>query len=140
MAAFAEESRKKLFVELSGLQPLLEEAERLRQRCQDLEWERDFLLKKLEEVVVLFSEIEAIKLEKAKLVRGFLPSAVKKLFESEHFNQALGDLHKKAITFGSIFDEAAEAFYKLEFPYISLLAKKAGQSLEELVAVKAPSI
>nr|GEV76406.1 hypothetical protein [Tanacetum cinerariifolium] len=89
------------------------------------------------------------KLEKSKLVKDFLPLVVKKLFESEHFNQALGDLQQKAIMFGrsqalnevhelrdfwdlkdvqdyhpeakKIFDEAAEAFYKLEFPYIFLL-------------------
>nr|GEX34750.1 hypothetical protein [Tanacetum cinerariifolium] len=39
-----------------------------------------------------------------------------------------------------LFNEASEAFYKLEFPYISLLSKKADQSLEELSSVEAPSI
>nr|GEU66715.1 hypothetical protein [Tanacetum cinerariifolium] len=80
--------------------PRLEEAERLRLGCQDLKRERDFLLKKSEEVSILSSELEAVKLEKAILVRDFLPSAVKNLFVFEHFNQALGDLQQKVITFG----------------------------------------
>nr|GEW96163.1 hypothetical protein [Tanacetum cinerariifolium] len=127
--------------------------------------ERDFLLKKSEEVAILSSELEAVKLKKAILVRDFLPSAVKNLFVFENFNQALGDLQQKVITFGRsqaldeihgfgdffdvrdvqdyhpeaerIFNKATEAFYKLEYPYISLLANKASQSLKELVVVKA---
>nr|GEW27046.1 hypothetical protein [Tanacetum cinerariifolium] len=47
------------------------------------------------------------------------------------------DYHPEA---EKLFDEITEAFYTLEFPYISLLSGKAGQSLEELSAVEAPSI
>ncbi|GKB08875.1 hypothetical protein Tco_0837187 [Tanacetum coccineum] len=39
-----------------------------------------------------------------------------------------------------IFDEATEAFYKLEFPYISPLVEKAGQSPGSLVAMDPPTI
>nr|GEV23924.1 hypothetical protein [Tanacetum cinerariifolium] len=95
--------------------------------------------------------------------RDFLPLAIRKLFSSEHFNCALGDLQQKTITFGrsqalnevhglgsswdfkdvkdynpyaeKIFDEAAEGFYKLEFPYISVLVEKVGQSPELLAAM-----
>ncbi|GJV89981.1 hypothetical protein Tco_1533919 [Tanacetum coccineum] len=100
VATSSKESRKKLVEEVDGLQSRLKETENLVQRCQDLEHERDFLLKKSEEVSVLTSQLEATKLEKSKLVKEFLPLAVKKLFESEHFNQALGDLQQKAIMFG----------------------------------------
>ncbi|GJS81446.1 hypothetical protein Tco_0747987 [Tanacetum coccineum] len=47
------------------------------------------------------------------------------------------DYHPEA---EKIFVEAAEAFYKLEFPYISLLIEKASRSFEELAAVDLPSI
>ncbi|GJT82706.1 hypothetical protein Tco_1057048 [Tanacetum coccineum] len=109
VAASAEVSRKELLEELSGLRPLLS------------------------------SKLKATSLEKAKFVKDFLPSVVKKLFESDHFNQALDvqDYHPKA---EKLFDEAAAAFYKLEFPYISLLSGKASQSLKELSIVEAPSI
>ncbi|GJQ90293.1 hypothetical protein Tco_0001432 [Tanacetum coccineum] len=131
VAASSEESRKKLVEEMDGLQ-------------------------------------SPAKLEKSKLVKDFLPLHVKKLFESEHFNQALGDLQQKAIMFGmsqaldkvhglgdswdlkdvqdyhpeakNIFDEAAEAFYKLEFPYISLLVENVGLSSEELASLEAPLV
>ncbi|GJT82705.1 hypothetical protein Tco_1057047 [Tanacetum coccineum] len=86
-----------------------------------LERERDFLLTKFEEVLVLSSKLEATSLEKAKFVKDFLPS----------------DYHPEA---EKLFDEAAAAFYKLEFLYISLLSGKASQSLEELSIIEAPSI
>ncbi|GJR28754.1 hypothetical protein Tco_1104986 [Tanacetum coccineum] len=130
VAASAEESRKKLFEELDGLQPRLREAEHLGQRCQDLERERDFLLKKSKEVTVLSLMLEATNLEKDKLVKDFLPLVVKKLFESEHFNQTLGDLQQKAITFGR--SQALDEVHRL--------VEKAGQSFEELAAVEAPAI
>ncbi|GKC49819.1 hypothetical protein Tco_1072564 [Tanacetum coccineum] len=109
------------------------------------ERERDYLLTKSKEVSVFSSKLEVASVEKTKFVKDFLHYVVKKLFESEHFNQALGDLQQKAITYGrlqaeKLFDEAAEAFYKLEFPYISFLLGKAGQSLEELSTVEVPSI
>nr|GEZ23533.1 hypothetical protein [Tanacetum cinerariifolium] len=47
------------------------------------------------------------------------------------------DYHHEA---KKIFDEVAEDFYKLKFPYISLLGEKAGLSLEELAVVEAPSV
>ncbi|GJT97475.1 hypothetical protein Tco_1092993 [Tanacetum coccineum] len=40
----------------------------------------------------------------------------------------------------NIFDEAGEAFYKLEFPYISLLVEKVDQSLKLLAVVDPPTI
>nr|GEU40457.1 hypothetical protein [Tanacetum cinerariifolium] len=49
----------------------------------------------------------------------------------------LQDYHPEA---EKLFDEIAEAFYKLEFPYISLLSGKAGQTLEELSATVTYSI
>ncbi|GJT57706.1 hypothetical protein Tco_0992760 [Tanacetum coccineum] len=126
--------------EMSKLEDHLAKAQRNQnvegsQVVKDLRFENDQIL---EEVSMVAS------LEKAKFVRDFLPSVVKKLFESEHFNQALGDLQQKAITYGrsqalhevhglgdswdfkdvqdyhpeakKLLDEAAEAFYKLKFP------------------------
>ncbi|GKC10470.1 hypothetical protein Tco_1007252 [Tanacetum coccineum] len=92
VSASAEDSRKKLYKELEGLKPHFKEAERLGQRCQDLESEKDFLLKEAEKVVDLSSKLKAVELEKDELVKDLLPLAIKKLFESEHFNHALGDL------------------------------------------------
>ncbi|GKC06092.1 hypothetical protein Tco_0997702 [Tanacetum coccineum] len=73
---------RRLSKELSGLQPRLEEVDRLKQRCQDLEQERDFLLTKSKEASVLSFKLEAASLEKTKFVKDFLPSVVKKLFKS----------------------------------------------------------
>ncbi|GKD78018.1 hypothetical protein Tco_1340639 [Tanacetum coccineum] len=68
------------------------------QVVKDLRFENDQIL---EEVSMLRNvAASAASLENAKFVRDFLPSVVKKLFESEHFNQALGDLQQKAITYG----------------------------------------
>ncbi|GJX36980.1 hypothetical protein Tco_0250283, partial [Tanacetum coccineum] len=120
VTASLKESRKKLEEEVDGLQSRLKETERLGQRCQDLEHERDFLLKKSKEVSVLASQLEAAKLEKSKLVKDFIP---------------LADYHPKV---EKIFYEDAEAFYKLEFPYISLLVENAGLSSEELDSLEAP--
>nr|GEW88301.1 hypothetical protein [Tanacetum cinerariifolium] len=53
-----------------------------------------------EKVVDLSLKLKAADLEKIELVKDLLPLAVKRLFESEHFNHALGDLQQKAITFG----------------------------------------
>nr|GEV70472.1 ribonuclease H-like domain-containing protein [Tanacetum cinerariifolium] len=143
VVASAEESRKRLSEELEGLKP------------------------RVEKVVDLFSRLKAADLKKAELVKDLLPMAVKKLVKSEHFSYVLGNLQQKPITFGrsqaldevhglgdswdfkdvqdyhpeaeKIFDEAVEAFYKLKFPYISLLVEKAGQSFKELAAVDPPS-
>nr|GEY58932.1 hypothetical protein [Tanacetum cinerariifolium] len=148
--------RKNKMWRLKGLKPHVKETERLEQRCRDLESKRDFLLKEAEKVVDLSLKLKAADLEKIELVKDLLPLAVKRLFESEHFNHALGDLQQKPITFGrsqaldevhglgdswdfkdvqdyppeaeEIFDEASEAFYKLKFLYISLLVDKAGRS------------
>nr|GFB51758.1 hypothetical protein [Tanacetum cinerariifolium] len=59
VAASVEEYRRELLKELIGLRPHLEEANRLKQRCQDLERERNFLLTKSEEVSALSSKLEA---------------------------------------------------------------------------------
>ncbi|GJZ32634.1 hypothetical protein Tco_0578070 [Tanacetum coccineum] len=75
VAASVEESHKRLLGELSGLQPRLEEADRLKQRSS---------------------------VEKTKFVKDFLHYVVKKLFESEHFKSLIGDLQQKAITYGRL--------------------------------------
>ncbi|GKG12719.1 hypothetical protein Tco_0346956, partial [Tanacetum coccineum] len=75
-----EDSHKKLSEELDGLRPSVEEVERL----------------------ALSSKFQTANLERAALVRDFLPLAIKKLFSSEHFNCALGDLQQKALTFGRL--------------------------------------
>ncbi|GJT79197.1 hypothetical protein Tco_1053539 [Tanacetum coccineum] len=122
VAASYKESRKKLMEVVDGLQSRLKETERLGKRCQDLEHERDFFLEKSKEIFVLTSQLEAAKLEKSKFVKDFLP---------------LADYHPEA---EKIFDEAAKAFYKLEFPYISLLVENAGLSPEKLASLEAPLV
>nr|GEV69593.1 hypothetical protein [Tanacetum cinerariifolium] len=168
VAACFEESKKKLVEEVDGLLSCLKETKHLGQRWHDLEHERDFMLEKSEEVSILTSQMDAAKLEKSKLVKYFLKLVVKKLLESEHFKQALGDLQQKAIMFyrslalaevhglrdsknlkdvqdyhpsaKKIFDETTEAFYKLDFPYISLMVENASLSFKELASLEAPSI
>ncbi|GKD67912.1 hypothetical protein Tco_1322002, partial [Tanacetum coccineum] len=98
------------------------------ENAQDLELEKDFLLTKSEEVAVLSSKHKAATLEKTKFVKDFLPFVDLKDMQDYHLEAE------------KLFDEATEAFYKLEFPYISLLSEKADQSLEELSSVEAPSI
>ncbi|GJU63980.1 hypothetical protein Tco_1245815 [Tanacetum coccineum] len=78
-AASTEESQKRLSEELEGLKP------------------------RAEKVVDLSSKLKAADLEKNELVKDLLPLAGKKLFDSKHFNHALGDLQQKAITFGRSF-------------------------------------
>ncbi|GJW25332.1 hypothetical protein Tco_0039143 [Tanacetum coccineum] len=140
VAASVEEPQRELSEDLSGLRPRLVEADHLKQRCQDLERERDFLLTKSEEVSVLSSKLEATSHEKAKFAKDFLPfvalDEVHGLGDSWDFKD-VQDYHPKA---EKLFDEAAEAFYTLAFPYISILSRKAGQSLVELSTVEAPSI
>ncbi|GJU18131.1 hypothetical protein Tco_1146097 [Tanacetum coccineum] len=110
------------------LRPSVKEVERLGQRCQDLEAEKESLLSKesslREEVAPLSSKLK-IALDKVhglgsswdfKDVRDYNPDAEK------------------------IYDEAAEAFYKHEFPYISLFVEKVGQSLGLLADVDPPTI
>ncbi|GJR87238.1 hypothetical protein Tco_0211249 [Tanacetum coccineum] len=96
------------------LRPSVKEVERLGQRCQDLEVEKESLLSK-----------ESQALDK---VHG--------LGSSWDFKD-VGDYNPDA---EKINDEAAEAFYKLEFPYTSLLVEKAGQSLRLLADVDPPTI
>ncbi|GJY92727.1 hypothetical protein Tco_0508509 [Tanacetum coccineum] len=106
------------------------EVERMSKRCQDLEAERESLLSKesnlREEVATLSSKLKIVNLERTVLVRDFLPLAaldeVHGLGNSWDFKD-VKDYNPKA---EKIYDEAAEVFYKLEFPYISLLVGKAG--------------
>ncbi|GKB52293.1 hypothetical protein Tco_0903046 [Tanacetum coccineum] len=114
VAASSKESRKKLMEEVDGLQSWLKETECLGKRCQDLEHERDFLLKKSEEAL----------------------DEVHRLGDSWDLKD-VQDYHPEV---EKIFDEATEAFYKLEFPYNSLLVKNAGLSSEELASLEAPSV
>nr|GEV68319.1 hypothetical protein [Tanacetum cinerariifolium] len=118
MAASAEDSRKKLSDELGRLRPSVEEVERLGKECKDLEAERGSLLSKessfWEEVNALSSKLKITDLE--KLVRDFLPLAIKKLLSSEHFNSALGDLQQKSIIFGR-----SQALYEVRLNGVSPL-------------------
>ncbi|GJS04525.1 hypothetical protein Tco_0321033 [Tanacetum coccineum] len=114
VAASSKESRKKLMEEVDGLQSRLKETECLGKRCQDLEHERDFLLKKSEEAL---DEVHGLGDSwDLKDVQDYHPEVEK------------------------IFDEATEAFYKLEFPYNSLLVENAGLSYEELASLEAPLV
>nr|GEU63538.1 hypothetical protein [Tanacetum cinerariifolium] len=91
-----------------------------------LEHEMSKLEEKSEEDYVLTSQIEAAKLEKSKLVKYFLPLAVKKDLKD------VQDYHPAA---KKIFDEATEALYKLDFPYISLLVENVGLSFGKLASL-----
>ncbi|GJT85308.1 hypothetical protein Tco_1067025 [Tanacetum coccineum] len=141
VVASTEDSQKKLFEELDRLRP--------------------------SEIEALSSKLKIDDLERVELIKDFLPLVVKRLLGSDHFNQAMSDLQQKTMVLrrvnaldelcnlGSywkpsdiddydlmakkIFDEAAEAFEKLEFPYISLLLENAGKSLGELTAIKPPT-
>nr|GEU67668.1 hypothetical protein [Tanacetum cinerariifolium] len=100
-----------------------------------------FSTKKSEEVVVLSSKLKDSNLEKARLVRDFFNwsqklDEVHGLGDSYDFKY-VQDYH---LEIENIFDEAAEAFYKLKFPCVSLLGEKAGQSLKELAIMEAPSV
>ncbi|GJY71991.1 hypothetical protein Tco_0475694 [Tanacetum coccineum] len=107
VAASAEESRKEISEELSGLRPHLEEADCLKQPS----------LSRIFFSTVALDEVHG-------------------LGDSWNF-KVVKDYHPEA---EKLFDEAAEALYKLKFPYISLLSRKASQSLEKLSVVEAPSI
>ncbi|GJX02784.1 hypothetical protein Tco_0188700 [Tanacetum coccineum] len=132
VAASAKDSRKKLSKEVEGLKPRVKEVELLEQRCRDLESEKDFLLKEAEKVIDLSSKLNVVDLEKAKLAL----DEVHGLGDSWDFKD-VQDYHHEA---KKIFDEAVEAFYKVKFPYISLLLERAGRSFEELAAMEPPSI
>ncbi|GJU93409.1 hypothetical protein Tco_1318165 [Tanacetum coccineum] len=144
VAIFAKDSRKKLSEELGRLLPSVGEVERLGKKCKDLEAKKESLTSKesklCEEVAALSSKLLVADLERIKLVRDFLPLAaldeVHGLGGSCDFKD-VEDYNPRA---EKIFDEAAEAFYKLEFPYISLLVEKAGQSLGSLFVVDPPTI
>nr|GEX70900.1 hypothetical protein [Tanacetum cinerariifolium] len=70
--------------------------------------------------------------------------------EVEHLRQKCHDLGKEkhALDIKDIddydpqakknFDEAREAFYKVEFPYVSMLVERVGQNLGELAAMEPP--
>nr|GEY69464.1 hypothetical protein [Tanacetum cinerariifolium] len=72
VAASAEDSQRELSEEMNGLRS--------------------------EEVAVLSSKLKAATLKKTKFVKDFLPSVIKKLFQSEHVNQDLGDLQQKPLS------------------------------------------
>ncbi|GKD43280.1 hypothetical protein Tco_1267925 [Tanacetum coccineum] len=132
----AKDSQKKLSEELDGLRPSMEEVERLGKSCQYLEAEKESLLSKesrlLEEVAALSSKFQTANLERVELAL----NEVHGLGSSLDFKD-VEDYNPDA---ENIFDEAAEAFYKLEFPYISFLLEKVDQSLRLLVVVDPPTI
>ncbi|GJU80335.1 hypothetical protein Tco_1282700 [Tanacetum coccineum] len=122
-----------------------------------------------DEVETLSTNLESAHLERISLVKDSLPSAVKKLMASNHFSLAMADLEQKAMMFGmeyalndvlgnwvthgslrtlrtmtpeveKNYDEAGDAFCKLKFSYVTLLAKNANRSLDELAALEPPSL
>nr|GEY29072.1 hypothetical protein [Tanacetum cinerariifolium] len=118
---------------LRRLHPSVKEAEHLEQRCWDLEAERDFLpSKESEEITALSSKLKIADLERVELAL----DEVHGLGDSWEF-KSVKDYHPNV---ENIFNEAAEAIYKLEFPYISLLVEKVGQSLGELTVVYPPPV
>ncbi|GKA30358.1 hypothetical protein Tco_0716663, partial [Tanacetum coccineum] len=134
VAASAKDSQKKLSKEVEGLKPRVKEVELLEQRCLDLESEKDFLLKEAEKVVDLSSKLNVVTLRKLNWSQAL--DEVHGLGDSWDFKD-VQDYHPKT---KKIFDEAVEAFYKVKFPYISLLLERAGHSFEELAAMEPPSI
>ncbi|GJX45141.1 hypothetical protein Tco_0261817 [Tanacetum coccineum] len=123
VAASAEDSRKILFEELDR-ESLLSKESNLR-----------------EEVEALSSKLKIVDLERAELKATTFgwtqaPNEVHGLGSSWDFKD-IEDYNPEAKKF---FDDVAEAFYKLEFPYISLLVEKAGQSPGLLAAVDPPTI
>ncbi|GKE00267.1 hypothetical protein Tco_1388250, partial [Tanacetum coccineum] len=122
------DSRKNLSEELDELRPSMKEVEHLGQRCQNLEAERDFLLsKESEEIVALTSKLQIADLERVELQKAITYGR----------SQALNNVHSLGDSWDfkdvedyhpgdeKIFDVVVEAFYKLAFPYISLLVEKA---------------
>nr|GEU45661.1 reverse transcriptase domain-containing protein [Tanacetum cinerariifolium] len=88
-------------------------------------------------LVSLKSKKSSLDHEMSKLVDRLAKAQRNHDVEGSQDFKDVQDYHPKA---KEIFDGVAESFYKLEFPYISLLSGKAGQSLEELSVVEAPSI
>nr|GEV99142.1 hypothetical protein [Tanacetum cinerariifolium] len=103
VAKSSKDSRKVLAKEVERLRPIVSEAS-LRG-----------------EIKALTDRLKVVDLERIELVKDFIPLAVRKLMASDQFNWEMGRLQQKAMIFGKakkIFDEAVEAFDKLEFPYI----------------------
>nr|GEU73787.1 hypothetical protein [Tanacetum cinerariifolium] len=92
---------------------------------------------RLRDVEGLTDRLKVVDLEWTELVKDFFLLAVKKLISSDHFNQAMVTCNRKL--WFLIFDEAAKAFKKVEFRYISLLLEDAGKSLRELSAIEPPA-
>ncbi|GJR96592.1 hypothetical protein Tco_0268766 [Tanacetum coccineum] len=153
VAAYDEVSRKNLSKEVDELRPSLKEVERLSQRCRDLEAERDNMLSKEsglhKEIAALSSKLKLANIEKVELIKDFLSLAFKKLALNEVHGlgdswdfKDMEDYHPNA---EKIFDEATEAFYKLEFPYIYLLVENPGKvrracSVDPPTLQEAPSL
>nr|GEU78153.1 retrotransposon protein, putative, Ty1-copia subclass [Tanacetum cinerariifolium] len=122
-----------------------------------------------DEVETLSTKLKSVHLERVSLlVKGFLPSIVKKLMASNHFSLLMADLEQKAMMFGSAkalndvlgfgdswkledikdydpeveknYDETGDAFFKLEFPYVTLLIENADRGLDELAALESLSL
>ncbi|GKB16747.1 hypothetical protein Tco_0850670 [Tanacetum coccineum] len=144
VAAYDEVSRKNLSKEVDELRPSLKEVERLSQRCRDLEAERDNMLSKEsglhKEIAALSSKLKLANIEKVELIKDFLSLAFKKLCTVW---ETLGI--SRIWNAKKIFDEATKAFYKLEFPYISLLMENPGKvrracSVDPPTLQEAPSL
>ncbi|GJT19868.1 hypothetical protein Tco_0878574 [Tanacetum coccineum] len=153
----------RIFEELSMLREVVTSTKDSRKKLAE---QLDSLSKEPEEIAALSLKLKITDLERVELVKDLFPLVVKKLISFEHFNK--GDLKQKSTTYGrsqalnevhglgdswdfkdvedyhpeakKIYDEVVEAFYKLEFLYISLLVEKVGQSLGELAAVDPPTI
>ncbi|GJU77875.1 hypothetical protein Tco_1274945 [Tanacetum coccineum] len=88
-----------------------------------------------EEVDTLSSRLKIADLEKVELVRNFLPLAALDEVHGLGGSWDFKDVEDYNPEAEKVLDEAAEAFYKLDFPYISLLVEKSGESLSYLAVV-----
>ncbi|GJR66311.1 hypothetical protein Tco_0012376, partial [Tanacetum coccineum] len=134
----------RLFEELAVLRlcPFVEEVKRLRQKCRSFKDEKDTLLSKevslRNEVDALSSRLKVVDLERIDLVKDFLLlAALNDVYGLGDFwdLKYIADYDPEA---KKNFDGVKEAFYKVEFPYISMFTERAGQSLGELATVEPP--
>ncbi|GJT71568.1 hypothetical protein Tco_1030854 [Tanacetum coccineum] len=130
VAASAKDSRQKLSKELDELHLSVKEVDCLGQRCPDLEAGRDFLLSNSTLLILRgLSWLDIFFLWPSKIFLSLNISIM--LWDFKY----VVDYHLEA---EKIYEMAVKSFYKLEFPYISLLIKKVGQRLGKLAVVDPP--
>ncbi|GJY84307.1 hypothetical protein Tco_0497683 [Tanacetum coccineum] len=122
----------RLSKELSGLCDVVESLEDSQKK---LVGELDSLR---EEVKALSSKLEIADLERAELIKDFHPLATRVLNEVHGLGSSwdFKDIEDYDPEAEKVFDDSVEAFYKLEFLYISMLVKRTSQSLGDLIAVE----